>query len=65
MKLKVYRPTFLWPAALFLLGSAVQYPDRNDGRGLPWQRYTWLLLLLGGVVGLVRAFRPEKNHPKP
>lgn len=65
MKLKVYRSTFLWWAGLFLLDSAVQYPDRNDGRGLSWHRYSWLLLLLAGALELVRAFRPKKSQPKP
>jgi hypothetical protein len=65
VRLKVYRSPNLWRAALLLFISAASYPDRNDGHGLPWHRYTWLLWLLAAAVAIFQAFRAAKSQPQP
>jgi len=64
VRLKVHRSAHLWSAGFFAFASAMVFPDRNDGHGLPWHRYTWLLLLLAAASALFRALQPAKIQPK-
>lgn len=63
MKLRLYRASNLWIAVAFILTSVGSYSDRNDGGGLPWHRYSWLLLLFGAALNIFMAFRPLKHKP--